>query len=100
MTDIQRDFNETRNFTGVLLPYQAEWAADKYPVKIWEKSRRIGASWGEAADSTLYASERGSGEKRDVWYIGYNKDMAREFVFVTTISTLHSQNSIMIIILI
>lgn len=80
MTGVQLDFNEARNSTGVLLPYQAAWAADKSPVKVWEKSRRIGASWGEAADSTLYASEKGSGEKRDVWYIGYNKDMAQEFV--------------------
>jgi phage FluMu gp28-like protein len=80
MTNVQRDFNETRHSTGVLLPYQARWAADKSPVKVWEKSRRIGASWGEAADSTLYASEKGSGEKRDVWYIGYNKDMAQEFI--------------------
>ncbi len=80
MADVQLDFNEARNSTGVLLPYQAAWAADKSPVKVWEKSRRIGASWGEAADSTLYASEKGSGEKRDVWYIGYNKDMAQEFI--------------------
>ena len=77
---VQQDFNEARPATGVLLPYQATWAADRSPVKVWEKSRRIGASWGEAADSVLYASEQGGGEKRNVWYIGYNKDMALEFI--------------------
>lgn len=61
----------------VLLPYQQRWCADVSQVKIIEKSRRIGLSWGEAADSSLLAaSENGM----DVWYIGYNKDMALEFI--------------------
>ncbi|WP_432719859.1 terminase family protein [Jeongeupia wiesaeckerbachi] len=61
----------------VLLPYQQRWCADETPVKLMEKSRRIGLSWGEAADSALLAaSQRGM----DVWYIGYNKDMAQEFI--------------------
>ena len=74
------DLDAARAATGVLLPYQVAWVSDKSPVKIWEKSRRIGASWAEAADDTLYASEKGTGEKRNVWYIGYNKDMALEFI--------------------
>jgi hypothetical protein len=77
---LQNDFDQARQGTGILLPYQARWAADRAPVKVMEKSRRIGISWGEAADSTLYASERGRGEKRNVWYIGYTKDMALEFI--------------------
>jgi phage FluMu gp28-like protein len=76
----QTDFAIARPATGLLLGYQKRWASDASPVKVWEKSRRIGASWGEAADSTLYASEKGKGEKRNVWYIGYNKDMALEFI--------------------
>ena len=35
---------------AVLLPYQQRWLVDPSPVKVWEKSRRIGASWGDAAD--------------------------------------------------
>ena len=77
---VQRDFNNARNATGILLPYQARWVADQSPVKVMEKSRRIGISWAEAADDTLYASEKGKGEKHDVWYIGYTKDMALEFI--------------------
>jgi len=61
----------------VLLPYQQRWVADLSPVKVCEKSRRVGLSWAEAADDTLYAASLSGG---DVWYIGYNLDMAREFV--------------------
>ncbi|WP_439640081.1 terminase large subunit domain-containing protein [Nevskia sp.] len=61
----------------VFLGYQARWSADDSPVKIIEKSRRIGLSWAEAADSTLLAASQ---QGMDVWYIGYNKDMADEFI--------------------
>ncbi|MFH2011692.1 MAG: terminase family protein [Pseudomonadota bacterium] len=77
---IQNDFDQARSATGVLLPYQTRWVADQSPVKVMEKSRRIGISWAEAADDALYASEKGKGEKRNVWYIGYTKDMAIEFI--------------------
>ena len=60
-----------------LLPYQQAWCADKAKVKVCEKSRRIGLSWGEAADSALLAA---SAKGMDVWYVGYNKDMALEFI--------------------
>jgi phage FluMu gp28-like protein len=66
--------------SGILLGYQQRWVADKSDVKVAEKSRRIGLTWAEAADDTLYASEKGNTEKRDVWYIGYTKDMALEFI--------------------
>jgi phage FluMu gp28-like protein len=62
---------------GLLLPYQLRWTMDKSPVKVIEKSRRIGISWAEASDDALYAAHAGGG---DVWYIGYNLDMAREFM--------------------
>lgn len=59
------------------LGYQQRWAADTSPVKVMEKSRRIGLSWSEAADDSLFAAETGGS---DVWYIGYNKEMAEEFI--------------------
>lgn len=61
----------------LFLDYQKAWAADPAEVKIIEKSRRIGLSWSEAADDTLHASEK---QGTDVWYIGYNKEMAEEFI--------------------
>ena len=77
---IKNDFDNARPATGILLPYQAKWVSDRASVKVMEKSRRVGISWAEAADDALYASEVGEGEKRNVWYIGYNKDMAQEFI--------------------
>jgi phage FluMu gp28-like protein len=69
--------NRTRRTPGAFLPYQQRWAADMAPVKVFEKSRRIGISWAEAGeDSLLAASENGM----DVFYTGYNKDMALEFI--------------------
>lgn len=63
----------------ILLPYQREWIADRAPVKVYEKSRRIGISWTEAADCALSAGTAGvAGD--DVSYVGYNREMAREFI--------------------
>jgi len=61
----------------VLLAYQRAWIADRAPVKVWEKSRRIGATWCEAADAALDAAAQSG---TDWWYLGYNKDMALEFI--------------------
>ena len=61
-----------------LLPYQAAWVADQSPLKVCEKSRRIGLSWAEAYDSVLYAGRREGGG--DVYYQSYAHDMTRTFV--------------------
>lgn len=63
--------------SDVLLPYQVRWIADTAPVKVAEKSRRVGITWAEAADAALSAAAAGG---MDTWYLGYNRDMAREFV--------------------
>ena len=64
----------------VLLLYQQRWIGDRAPVKLAEKSRRIGLTWAEAADDVLIAGTAKGEGGDDVWYIGYNQDMAREFV--------------------
>lgn len=61
----------------IFLPYQGRWVADTATVKVIEKSRRIGLSWCEAADDVLYAA---GPTGQDVFYIGYNQDMAQEFI--------------------
>lgn len=65
---------------AALLPYQQRWVADTRDVKLCEKSRRIGLSWAEAADCALAASSSREAGGMDCWYIGYNKDMALEFI--------------------
>lgn len=64
---------------ALFLPYQQRWAADTAQVKLWEKSRRIGASYGEAASAVLHAAAAGK-LGGDVYYISYNKDMTASFV--------------------
>jgi len=64
----------------VLLPYQAAWVADQAPLKVAEKSRRTGFTWAEAADDALIAAAEKSAGGQNVYYIGYNQDMAIEFI--------------------
>src|SRR5271157_3944746 len=68
---------QTHQPKDVLLPYQIRWMADESPIKVGEKSRRIGLTWTEAAASALAAA---ASKGMDTWYLGYNQDMAREFV--------------------
>lgn len=63
----------------VLLPYQKMWLGDKSPVKVVEKSRRIGLTWAQALDDVLKASTSGR-DGMDVLYISFNQDMTREYI--------------------
>lgn len=73
---LKRDDRELRT-PAALLPYQQRWVADAAPVKVYEKSRRVGISWADAADSALLAAAKSG---MDCWYIGYNKDMSLEYI--------------------
>ncbi|WP_201159709.1 terminase large subunit domain-containing protein, partial [Rhodoplanes elegans] len=67
---------------AVLLPYQRELlaATSKTQLVVVDKSRRIGATWGIGADAVLTAGAQKSAGGMDVLYLGYNLDMAREFI--------------------
>lgn len=65
---------------SVLLPYQQRWIADDSPLKLAEKSRRTGITWAEAADATLTAAAAKEAGGRNHFYVGSNKEMAREFI--------------------
>lgn len=73
--DATRDFSPAA--PPVLLPYQRRWVEDRSPLKVSEKSRRVGLTWAEASDNVL-AAAAASGS--NVYYIGYNMDMAIEYV--------------------
>ncbi|MCP4158854.1 MAG: hypothetical protein GY760_02165 [Deltaproteobacteria bacterium] len=64
---------------SIFLEYQKKWVKDKSTTKLHAKSRRIGGTWGEAADDTLYAASEGM-LGGDVIYIGFKKEMASEFI--------------------
>lgn len=65
---------------SVFLPYQARWIEDKARVKVWEKSRRVGASYGEAADSALQAAKSRGAGGQSTYYLSYNKEMTQQFI--------------------
>lgn len=73
--DVQR--TQTAQAAAILMAYQVKWISDTSPVKIIEKSRRIGLSYAEAADNVLYAA---SAEGANVYYISYNKEMTQGFI--------------------
>jgi len=64
----------------VMLPYQQAWIADTSPLKVCEKSRRTGLTWAEAADDVLISAAEKTAGGMNVYYIGYNQDMAIEYV--------------------
>ncbi len=66
------------NTEAIFLPYQRAWSQDRAPVKLWEKSRRIGASYSEAADNVLHAAAAEGGG--NVGYISYNKSMTSGYI--------------------
>jgi hypothetical protein len=66
-----------RQSPPVLLPYQQRWLADQSPIKVCEKSRRVGLSWAEACDAVLDAA---SAKGRSVIYVSYNLDMTENFI--------------------
>ena len=69
----------------LLLRYQArtlEVLMSGVSLLAIEKSRRIGLTWGLAAYAVLKAAAQASAGGMNAWYMGYNQEMAREFVDV------------------
>ncbi|MBP2843753.1 hypothetical protein J9A02_27445 [Pseudomonas sp. PNP] len=63
-----------------MLPYQQKWIGIRAPLKVGEKSRRIGLTWAEAADNVLVAASAKSAGGQTVYYLGYNQDMTVEYI--------------------
>lgn len=55
--------------------FQEKWVEDKSPLKIWEKSRRIGATEAEAYNSVMEISE-----KKSTAYISYDEESIKHFL--------------------
>lgn len=66
----------------VFLPYQAALmeAVRDHQVVVMEKSRRTGISWAASFIADLKAATSKNDGGSDVFYIGYNLEMAREFI--------------------
>ena len=65
---------------AVLLPYQKSWLLDKALVKVWEKSRRIGASYVEALNCVLISMLSKSAGGMNCYYLSYSKEMTQQFI--------------------
>lgn len=68
------------NVPEVLLGYQKRWVGIRAPLKVGEKSRRIGLTWAEAADNVLVAASSTQAGGMNVYYLGYNQDMTVEYI--------------------
>ena len=62
----------------LLLPYQRRWVRDTSRLKLWEKSRRVGADYAEAAG--VVESRLSGARVMDYWYSSADESAAREFV--------------------
>lgn len=65
---------------GILMQHQLEWIEDQSKLKLGEKGRRCGITYGEALDDTLIAASARSAGGSNVFYIGDTKDKGREFI--------------------
>lgn len=82
MTEVPLDIPNTALLPvpAALMGYQQRWVADPSPLKVMEKSRRTGLTWGEAADNVLTAASDRTANGQNVYYIAYNQDMTIEYI--------------------
>ncbi len=66
----------------LLLPYQvrANHLVNSTALAVIEKSRRIGLTWGLAAEAVLQAAASRQAGGQNVLYISYAQDMTRDFI--------------------
>jgi phage FluMu gp28-like protein len=76
------EFLEGQTLPDVLMTFQKNLliSTSTYSVTVADKARRTGATWAIAGDAVLTAGAAVSAGGMDVLYIGYNLDMAREFI--------------------
>jgi len=65
-----------RKLRAYALRYQWRWIVDDRPFKVWEKSRRIGATYAEALRAVIKRLEG----RRDYWFSSADETAAEEFI--------------------
>ena len=63
--------------TNFFLPYQMRWLDDNSKVKIWEKSRRIGATYVQSYEDVRDCVKR---TVPAVWFSSADESAAREYI--------------------
>lgn len=71
-----------KDLPAVLLKYQGSLltTTSLCPVVLCQKSRRVGVTWAIGSDAVLTAASSKAAGGMDVFYIGFNLDMTREFI--------------------
>lgn len=62
---------------SILLPYQRRWSDDTSKVKIFEKSRRIGGTWGQSEEDVRDAI---AGLYPAIWFSSADESAAKEYI--------------------
>lgn len=80
--DLPEQLDASGGLPSVLLGYQARLLQSTaiHQFVVCEKSRRIGMTWAVGADAVLTAGAQKAAGGMDAMYIGFNMDMAREFI--------------------
>jgi phage FluMu gp28-like protein len=63
--------------TSFFLPYQLRWLNDNSKVKIWEKSRRIGATYVQSFEDVIDCIKK---KVPSVWFSSADESAAREYI--------------------
>ncbi len=69
--------NENKQIKKYFLHYQEQWLKDKSPIKIWEKSRRIGATYVQSYEDVRDCA---GGKIPAVWFSSADESAAREYI--------------------
>lgn len=59
------------------LPYQVEWLNDQSQVKVWDKSRRIGATYVQAYEDVLDCIQK---KVPAIWFSSADESAAKEYI--------------------
>jgi len=62
---------------GYFLPYQVAWLRDRSPIKIWEKSRRIGATYAQAYEDVYDCLNK---TVPAVWFSSADDSAGKEYI--------------------
>ena len=69
---------------SVFLPYQAAWLRDHSQIKIWEKSRRIGATWTQAfedvEDAVLQREYTPGRPVKKIYFATKDEEAGKEYI--------------------
>lgn len=61
----------------LFLPYQLRWLRDDSRIKIWEKSRRVGATWAQSYEDVRDCAAE---KVPAVWFSSADESAAREYI--------------------